>query len=114
VTTPLALTGLFLAAVLLGACSSSADLTKLEAGLRTHIDQMDDEAEVECLIGLAAEAPADAQAQLEETGLQVRTVAGDVVTATGSAEAVRRATRLDWVVSIEPSRVRSPMTSGGS
>lgn len=112
VTTPLGWTGLLLLAVVLGACSGSADLTKLDAGLRTELDQMDDDAVVECLVGLAADAPDDAHTQLEDAGLQVRTVAGDVVTVNGTAEAVRRATRFAWVVRIEPSRVRMPASSG--
>ena len=111
-TPSLALSGLVLATVLLAGCSGSGDLTKLDAGLRTQLDQMDDTAQVECLIGLTNPAPADARDQLEEVGLVVRTVAGDVVTATGTAEALRRATDFAWVVRIEPSRVRMPSTSG--
>lgn len=96
------------------ACSGSADLTKLDAGLRTDLDQMDDDARVECLIGLTEDAPTDAQTKLEDVGLQVRTVAGDVMTANGTADAIRRATRFAWVVRIEPSRVRLPVSSDGS
>ena len=112
VTAPFALTGVLLAAVFLIGCSGSGDLAKLDAGLRTELDQMDGETEVECLIGLSTPSPADARDQLEDAGLQVRTVAGDVVTASGTAKAIHRATRFAWVVSIEPSRVRLPSASG--
>lgn len=97
--------------MVLAGCSGSTDLTKLEAGLRTQLEQADAGEPVDCLIGLSDDAPTDARARLEDVGLEVRTVAGDVVTARGSAEAVRRATRFDWVVRIESSQVRPAAVS---
>lgn len=104
--TSFAFAGFLSLAMLLTGCSGSTDLTKIDAGLRLQIEQADEADAIDCLIGLSTEAPSDARGRLEGIGLEVRTVAGDVVTARGSAEAVRRATRFDWVVRIEASQVR--------
>ena len=82
---------LLVCALALAACAAPAHDAGLDPALRRHLATVGPEALVEVLVGLREEAPPTAAAALTEVGLEVRTVAGDVAIARGTAAAIRRA-----------------------
>lgn len=96
-------------ALALGACAAPAGAA-LDPALVRHLATVGPEAPVDVLVGLAEGAPARAAEALGDVGLEVRTVAGDVVIARGSGDAIRRAAALSWVERVALSQERPPLT----
>ena len=102
---------LLVCALALAACAAPARDAALDPALRRHLATVGPEALVEVLVGLREKAPPTAAAALTEVGLEVRTVAGDVAIARGTAAAIRRAAALPDVVRVARSQDRPPLTA---
>ena len=109
-TAPRPVLRLLVCALALAACAAPAHDAGLDPALRRHLATVGPEVRVDVLLGLSEKAPPTAAAALAEVGLEVRTVAGDVVVARGTAVAIRRAAALPWVVRVARSQDRPPLT----
>ena len=84
---------------------------KFDAALRMRIRTLattDLEARLSCFIELDAPVDDQKRQQLEEAGLRVRTVVGQIVTVEGTPGALRRAAAYSFVRSVSLSQRRAP------
>jgi len=103
---------LFTISLLMLSCSSNnIDEEKMDSLLRQKVNSLHNESSSERtdFIGKCS-TPIDQEVrtEIENLGIEIQTIIGDIFTASGKADQIKELTRLEYIVSLELSVERKP------